>query len=403
MGRTTIDSYPVAAISGLISQLKWSLSNVSSSKFNEYAIRLINCGIKHDLLKFENLELPAGAVDTRGDVVERDAHNPPNVVRLFTNKALRGRFATYNNDAQIVLNADEKFTSFAAKELKEGANIAEYMNKVLNDLDIYPGINFGLKGLLTAYPGKNSVVDFGNVVIHEEEIHFFGGERGDTGEAAFLGGFDEGHSFTVVREIVEEAVDIDPLKMSPEMKIEYDKRDIGSLKNKNEPGNNDDRTAYAEVKRDFIEEFDPEFFERLKKLSISGPENYNGINLCANRNSNSAYLATSFRTIILNPESLNAVFGSNKLGYSFEAGDDLGKVKLHKLSPELIDNSFDSHGAFQLFLTAGYLLEEQKLATERNQQVNISDLTISQIDKVLKHVEEKGQPELNFDLQKSLL
>jgi len=279
---------------------------------------------------------------------------------------------------------------------------------------VNPYFNTGLhgRGTLGLY-GPNHAVDNGMIVIKDDDtgaptFYALGIERlYDNNAPALAGGFAEytknpagsydfnndAATLTRTKEFFEEmvsgSVPIDPENLNKvEERISKDianhcaTRGIQSLP----PQEITEIRGHVEtaIKLEQVQQKDPDFWARLQAEIAKGKEAYAGPVMADPRNTNTAWIETRLSWIMMDDEKWSDIIGDDPAyDYHLAAGDDAGKIVYHKLTPDLIEKSFASHGSFFVYLASAYILD----CIENGREIPSS--MINQFESVADYLEQK--------------
>lgn len=377
------------------------LNAAHKGQVRDLAERLIKAAQQFDMDKTMDL-----AVNFRMSKISRNQVLPQD----YTHESVLG--APYADDEAQPLENGEKWHDgrrACNTKLKYAFNAAGH--------PINPYMNTGLdgRGVLGQF-GPNHAVDNGILLIKDDEdgnkaLHAIGILRKFDNDAPALSGgfakykrgpngeyiFDKDAVIeTQVEELFEEMISgsinlIEPYagQLPKAVQDEYDNR----MKSRNGLAlSGQQKSEIAEqvktgLKMKQVEDLDPEFLKRLHTVVATGHECFAGPVLNDNRNTNNAWIETQLSWFIIDEKKWDYIVGpSPKFNYEFSAGDDASGVVEHKISPNLLDEAFASHGALFTYLAASYLLQTQVQA----QRVDTS--IINQLSDVANFLEnENGQ------------
>jgi hypothetical protein len=174
----------------------------------------------------------------------------------------------------------------------------------------------------------------------EGHIRILGGFRGDTGQACFVGGFQEGDAFkSVVREFFEEAVS-GSFDVPEEMLAKY-KGDLGEKK-AHYLAEHDTATVDAVT----------EYFRSRLGIVYRGPV------LADPSRTDERWVATTAYSGMIEMEDLEKILARSPHQLKISAGSDLKETAFHKMNSDFAINAFASHGPIGCYALVHVLREK---------------------------------------------
>lgn len=248
------------------------------------------------------------------------------------------------------------------------------------DRPVNPYMETGLngRGVLGRY-GPNHAVDNGMIVIKNDEkglpsFYALGILRKyDDNAPALAGGFVEYSSIdfsidlektidTRAKEFFEEAIS-GSVELLPEFSDQIEAKLEEELSKYSEYDHefaNEKRTEIITALRlEQVRKYDPQFLVRLREHIASGHECFAGPVLNDPRNTNTSWIESRLSWVSFDEASWSHIKGDDKFSYELTGGDDASAVVHHKLSPEVIEKAYASHGPMMCFMAASYALEQQ--------------------------------------------
>jgi polyhydroxyalkanoate synthesis regulator phasin len=280
-----------------------------------------------------------------------------------------------------------------------------------HNLPVNPYMNFGIhgRGIIGRF-GPNHAVDDGILRIMPDEngkpiLHALGIIRHDNGKPALCGGFSNftrqkdgayryGFTETVqtqtqefIEELVSGSIELLPsyaTGLDDEIAQKIQAREQaqgGTLAPKQIQTIQNELTTHRKIAQ--ITEQDPLFVERVAHFFQQAQPCYAGPVLSSPRNTNTAWMETRLSWNTMDESTWNTIKGHDKFGYNFKAGDDAQQVFWHPITPRLMSNASESHGAFFSYLLSAYLLttpptDKTTLQSLQDQAVSLLSFTQTQ-------------------------
>lgn len=248
---------------------------------------------------------------------------------------------------------------------------------------VNPYMNTGMsgRGTLGLY-GPNHAVDNGIMAVRDEGLSILGITRKYDGNApAMAGGFakfekrpDGAYAFDAetekrsrADEFFEEMIS-GSIELLPEFADRLDasiaEHIAGIEAQRNGRAVSVEERAHiaeevkTELKMAQVQQYDPEFLQRLHAHIAQGRECFAGPVLCDPRNTNTAWIESRVACVVFNEKVWDDIRGSDpKFDYALAGGDDASDAVWHVFTPQLIETAFASHGAMMTFLATMFVVD----------------------------------------------